>query len=970
MAAGSISIPIEVTGEQSFQSALSAINAQMKAFQAGAEAAGASLDKMGHSEEAATSRQQSLNGLLEASQQKLELLRQKYQQAQEHLSKLADEMEKAKQAGDPEAIDRAANAYNRQSQVVAKLETDMAKTEQTITNTTAQMQGMGDESSKLSGILEKELVANAIKRLDDALNTIQQKMKEFVQGLIGFVSEASQFEGSMAKVATIADGTAVSYGDLSAAIIDLSEQTGIAATEIAEATYQAISGGVDTAQAVGTVATATQLATGGFTTSSAAIDVLTTAMNAYGMSAEESMQVADKLITTQNLGKTSVAELAQYIGRVIPIAASFNVNLDNLSAAYAVLTASGINTANSTTYLAGMLQELSKDGSTVAGVIKDKTGQSFSELMANGASLDAVLQILMQSVDGDTVAFNNLWSSQTAGLGALTLVNAGSEKYNATLEAMQESAGATSQAYEQMTGTFEHSQQQLSNSLANLKIALYEQLKEPIGEVMQVAQNAVARIQEWASTPRAQELIQKLADAVSHMAETLSTLLEPAIEMLITGINTAGEVMAFMAEHIDLLITAFVALKAAVLAVKFIEFINGIGSAITAIQSIGAAFSALLSGVSSAMSGVIAAVSALNPVVLAIAAAVAAAAALIIANWDSIKEWAVKAWEGIKSAWDAAGKFFSDVASAIEKAMSKVIEWLGEQFKKAWEAVQKAWNAAGQFFQSVWKAITQAFSNAVTWIGNTFKQAWTAVTNVWNAAGQFFQSVWKAITQAFANVTSWIGEQFQRAWAAVTNVWNACASFFSGVWDGITGALSDVASWIGDQFQQAWDRLASVWDKVSSFFADVFNKIVSAFSDLPGKMLDIGKNAVAGIWEGISNSFTWIKNKLTGWVGNVLDFVMHLFGINSPSTVMRDKVGIMLGEGVAEGILRSVGTVQKAYDELMPNPRMLAAASDSISSSMRAQGGAQQLQYALQDNRPIILRLDDRELGRAVRGYV
>ena len=86
-----------------------------------------------------------------------------------------------------------------------------------------------------------------------------------------------------------------------------------------EAVYSAISAGVDTAHAVEFVEKATRLAAGGFTESQTAVDVLTTALNAYGLSVAETERVSDILITTQNLGKTTVNELAASVGKVIPL---------------------------------------------------------------------------------------------------------------------------------------------------------------------------------------------------------------------------------------------------------------------------------------------------------------------------------------------------------------------------------------------------------------------------------------------------------------------------------------------------------------------------------------------------------------------------------------------------------------------------------------------------------------------------
>ena len=169
------------------------------------------------------------------------------------------------------------------------------------------------------------------------------------------------------------------FDDIKQAAID----TGVSIEDYAEATYSAISASVDQGSAVEFTHNAIKLAKGGFTDAATAVDVLTTAINAYGLDASAATSISDKLITTQNLGKTTVGELASAMGKVIPTARSFNVNLDALCGTYAVMTKNGIATAESTTYLNGMLNELGKNGSVASTVLKEKTGQSFSDLMAS-----------------------------------------------------------------------------------------------------------------------------------------------------------------------------------------------------------------------------------------------------------------------------------------------------------------------------------------------------------------------------------------------------------------------------------------------------------------------------------------------------------------------------------------------------------------------------------------------------------
>lgn len=309
-------------------------------------------------------------------------------------------------------------------------------------------------------------------------------------------TEGSAFETAVAKVGTIADTTKVPIGELKEQITDLSGTMGIAAGDLAEATYQAISAGQDTGDAVAFAGQAAKLAVAGFTSSSSAVDILTTALNAYGLEADQAGHVSDVLLTTQNLGKTSVDELSASMGRVIPLAAAYKVNVENLSSGLAIMTANGIATAEATTYTKSMLNELGDTGSTVGKILQKETGQGFAELMDSGQSLGDVLQVLYDSVGGDATQFAALWSSVEAGTGALSLAQSGAEKFNDVLAQMESSSGATETAYTTMTDTMAHRMESLKTNAANLGIALFDSVSGKLGAAVSLASGYLQTLQE------------------------------------------------------------------------------------------------------------------------------------------------------------------------------------------------------------------------------------------------------------------------------------------------------------------------------------------------------------------------------------------------------------------------------------------------------------------------------------------
>ena len=129
--------------------------------------------------------------------------------------------------------------------------------------------------------------------------------------------------------------------------------------------------------------------------------------------------IADDLITTQNLGKTTVNELAESLGTVIPTASALGVSLDQLSSMYVLMTKQGINNANATTYIRAMMNELSDSSKDVSKYLGELTGHTFGELMSQGYTLGDVMKILGDSVDGNSESFKNLFGNVRAGLGAL-----------------------------------------------------------------------------------------------------------------------------------------------------------------------------------------------------------------------------------------------------------------------------------------------------------------------------------------------------------------------------------------------------------------------------------------------------------------------------------------------------------------------------------------------------------------------
>lgn len=292
---------------------------------------------------------------------------------------------------------------------------------------------------------------------------------------------AMDFDVNFAKVSTLLDRGTVDYSQYKQAILDNSSKMGVAVGEYLEAVYQSLSASVDQGHAIEFTSNAVKLAKSGFTDTASAVDILTTCINAYSLKADDATNISDKLILTQNLGKTTVNELASTMGSVIPTAKSFGVNIDQVCASIAQMTKNGISTAESVTYLNGMLNELGSAGTDASETLKNKTGKTFSELMQGGAKLTDIIKILQQGAKENGIALNDMFGNIRAGKGALTLAKDEGSDFNNILQQMTNSAGTTDTAFKKVADTTEARLKKKLNELKNQGIEIGEKLI-PIAE--------------------------------------------------------------------------------------------------------------------------------------------------------------------------------------------------------------------------------------------------------------------------------------------------------------------------------------------------------------------------------------------------------------------------------------------------------------------------------------------------------
>lgn len=374
----------------------------------------------------------------------------------------------------------------------------------------------GDAALKTGDIIKANLVSEAVTQ------GIQKLGSALKAAASNAVSMAMSNETAFAKASTLLSGDDLTkYFE---GLIEMSNRTGVAFTDLAESMYSALSAGVPQDNVLEFVENTVNLSKGGFTQTATAIDIVTTALNAYQMEMSEATHVQDVLITTQNLGKTTVDELASNMGKLIPTANGVNVAFDQLGAMYATVTANGVATAETTTYLNAMINELGASGSTAEKAMQaatagtDMAGKKISEISAMGYDVTDVLKLMDEYAQSTGKSLSDMFSS-SEGAKAANILLSNAESFKSNITAMIDSTGAAATAAETMMDTTAEKTQVAKNQIDNLTSAIAEQLLPAIGETAQSVSDALD------------------SSGIKTVAETVGSFISGTLTLLLKNIN-------------------------------------------------------------------------------------------------------------------------------------------------------------------------------------------------------------------------------------------------------------------------------------------------------------------------------------------------------------------------------------------------------------------------------------------------
>ena len=143
---------------------------------------------------------------------------------------------------------------------------------------------------------------------------------------------------------------------------------------------------------------------------------------------------------------------------------------------------------------------------------------------------------------------------------------------------------------------------------------------------------------------------------------------------------------------------------------------------------------------------------------------------------------------------------------------------------------------------------------------------------------------------------------------------------------------------------------------------EIVQKVISGIGSAISGLWSAGMDIVRGIWQGISNGFGWIKDKISGWVGDLLGFFKRILKIGSPSKVFADQIGKWTALGIGQGFVDEMGHVEKMMEGAMPDPAgLMGGMNFSVSGGARGRFDYELMALLrdIRDNMDTDLVLDD-----------
>lgn len=315
------------------------------------------------------------------------------------------------------------------------------------------------------------------------------------------------------------------------------------------------------------------------------------------------------------------------------------------------------------------------------------------------------------------------------------------------------------------------------------------------------------------------------------------------------------------------------------------------------VRNAGLAFAAVAAAagpVITAFGAIVLAVGAIGVPILAVVAAVGVLAAAWAGDFGGIREATSQAFEAIKGAVSSFIETVGPIWATFSEAVGGVITHIAADLLPFF---QQRLGEMSAFFQAKFGVIK-------TWIDENMPLIQATITTVMGA----IKAVWDAVWPYLSGV--------------VQTSWEVIQVIVGGALDALLGLIKTIMLAINGDWAGAWKELLSVlegiWGTITDAFATFIGGIYSTITGKVGDFLQVGRDLMTGLYDGIKEKAQDIIDGVKGVVNDAIEGAKRLLGIHSPSAVFAE-IGEMTMRGLAQGITSQETLPSRAVAQSISN---------------------------------------------------
>ena len=842
-----------------------------------------------------------------------------------------------------------------------------------VDNLRARYSSVTDELNRLTKAQEK---LNRVEELRQKNASVRSTAGTVLGGTVAAgvamvvpVKLAIDFESSMADVEKVFSGTDSQFKAINTEILKMSTTLPMAAKDIANIVASGAQSGIAVGELTKFAETAVKMGVAFDIGAEESGQAMAEMRTAFKMSQDEVTSLADKINFLGNSTPAAAKGIMEIVQRIGPLGEVGGFASGSIAALGATIRGMGVAEEVAATGIKNMMLALVAGESATKsqkaaykdlGLDSEKVAKDM-QVNAEATTLNVLKQVSKLDKYKQGAILKDLFGSESLGSIAplLTNMEALEKNLNGVSQANKKAWDGSMQAeYEARANTTANKLQLLKNNTVGLGITIGTVLLPVVSSVAESMSHVIGSVTSW-------------AQANPQLASTLTKVAMGAVAV-VGGIAAVALGVTTVIGPIALAISSF-----SVLGGSAGTAIGMLTKMIAPIKMIGTVF------------GVVGKAMLANPMVLAIVAivaVVAGAAYLIYKNWEPIKGFFSDLWSGVKSslseAWEDIKSILSDAWGGVKSSLSD-----------AWEGIKGVFNKGIDFIKGVISGIDTVFANnpilnillpfigipriiIANWasIKGFFSSLWADVTN--KALG-----AWNSIIGVYSQFSGWFSQKWGQVKTSAASLWADVANKALGAWNSITGVFSSIGDWFVAKWENVKLLTGAVWSGIKSVVVAAWNGLISTITNsslfqsvvlgwtkifeylgtLKDKMLNIGKNIIDGLINGIKSGFEGLKTVWASINNYMPSFMKKKMDIHSPSRVMAGLGGFIV-DGIGVGMQKRTpvlkqqfGGVLDTFNQSAPTLNLRPNAANMGSSNAFSGGGNSASDGALSQNITIII---------------